>query len=367
MRITFVLPHAGLAGGIRVVAIYATRLKRRGHTVHIVSVPRNKLRTTDTFKRFLRKCPRIGDLCGEHSHLDGVSVNHRIIESKRPLLETDMPDSDVVVATFWESALWVNNLSSRKGIKVYLVQGHNSLPDQPNRQIERSWLLPLHKIVVSQWLARLAAEKYGDRHVTIVPNGVDKKQFWAHRRRKSPYPTVGVVYSPSYAKGCDIALKAFRKAKDILPELRLISFGARKLRKAMPLPQGSLYYKKPPQKKLRHIYSACDAWLFCSRQEGFGLPILEAMACRTPVIATPAGAAPELLSVGGGKLLNTINPKEMADAIVEMCSLHEDKWQKLSEEAHNTSVTYSWDNATDLFEAALSSLHDTERNKISPL
>jgi hypothetical protein len=30
----------------------------------------------------------------------------------------------------------------------------------------------------------------------------------------------------------------------------------------------------------------CDAWMTCSRSEGFNLPALEAMACRTPVVLT---------------------------------------------------------------------------------
>ncbi|MGC8714943.1 MAG: glycosyltransferase [Leptodesmis sp.] len=53
---------------------------------------------------------------------------------------------------------------------------------------------------------------------------------------------------------------------------------------------------------MRDYYSACDAWLFPSRYEAVGLPILEAMACRTPVIGTPAGIAPEMLSDGAGIL-----------------------------------------------------------------
>jgi hypothetical protein len=39
MRISFVLPYVGMAGGIRVLAIYAERLHRRGHQVEVVSLP----------------------------------------------------------------------------------------------------------------------------------------------------------------------------------------------------------------------------------------------------------------------------------------------------------------------------------------
>ena len=68
----------------------------------------------------------------------------------------------------------------------------------------------------------------------------------------------------------------------------------------VPLPPGSMFVRQPAQDMIRDIYGQCDVWLFSSRSEGFGLPLLESMACRTPVIATPAGAAPELCAGGGG-------------------------------------------------------------------
>jgi hypothetical protein len=39
MKITFILPYAGLSGGVRVVAIYAAKLQQRGHQVQAVSQP----------------------------------------------------------------------------------------------------------------------------------------------------------------------------------------------------------------------------------------------------------------------------------------------------------------------------------------
>jgi len=40
-----------------------------------------------------------------------------------------------------------------------------------------------------------------------------------------------------------------------------------------------------------------------SLYEGFGLPAAEAMACGTPVVASRAGALPEVLATGGGGIL----------------------------------------------------------------
>jgi len=49
---------------------------------------------------------------------------------------------------------------------------------------------------------------------------------------------------------------------------------------------------------MRHMYNCLDVLLNCTRGEGFGIPILEAQACGTPVIVTDFSAMPELVFGG---------------------------------------------------------------------
>jgi glycosyltransferase involved in cell wall biosynthesis len=58
-----------------------------------------------------------------------------------------------------------------------------------------------------------------------------------------------------------------------------------------------------PDAELAALYSAADALVFPSGDEGFGLPPLEALACGTPVAAFAAGALPETLEGVGGAAL----------------------------------------------------------------
>ena len=69
--------------------------------------------------------------------------------------------------------------------------------------------------------------------------------------------------------------------------------------------------------ELRSLYRGAAALVYPSRYEGFGLPVLEAMACGTPVIASQAASIPEVLG-DAGILLNPDEPAAWADAIVRV-------------------------------------------------
>jgi glycosyltransferase involved in cell wall biosynthesis len=60
--------------------------------------------------------------------------------------------------------------------------------------------------------------------------------------------------------------------------------------------------------KLRELYNLAEGLLFPSRFEGFGLPLLEAMACGTPVVAARATSIPEV--VGEAGLLEEVDDVE---------------------------------------------------------
>src|SRR6266571_713679 len=180
MRVTFVLPHAGMSGGSRVLAIYADRLHRRGHEVTVVSIPQARRSLLGKLKSLVRGNGWPVNTEPEPSYFDGISVRHHVLRSARPVIEHDVPDADIVLATFWRTAPWVAALSPRKGAKAILLQGHEicpglEIPEEP--EIDAAWRLPLHKIVISKWLLELARDRFGDSNVHHVPNSVDTKQF----------------------------------------------------------------------------------------------------------------------------------------------------------------------------------------------
>src|SRR4028119_389298 len=302
MKITFVLPTLSLTGGIRVVSIFAERLRKRGHSVFVISIPHPKPSMRQQVKSLLRGRGWISPPEKEPSFFDNLAVEHKITNRYGPVEDKDVPDADVVVATWWETAEWVAKLSPSKGAKAYFIQHHEVFDYLPKDRVEATWMLPMHKITISEWLVNLAREKYGDSQVSLAPPTVDTKQFYACARNKQSVPTVAIIYSTRSEKGTDIAFKAFSLAAAKIPNLRLVAFGTEAPSSELPLPANTEYVIQPHQDKIKDFYSKCDAWLLASRSEGFGLPIIEAMACRTPVISTPAGAAPDIFAGGHGHL-----------------------------------------------------------------
>ncbi len=76
-----------------------------------------------------------------------------------------------------------------------------------------------------------------------------------------------------------------------------------------------------PQKALPLWYNAATLFVYPSHFEGFGLPVLEAMACGTPVITSAASSLPEVTGVDGvAKLVEPGDIEALAEAMAEVMS-----------------------------------------------
>jgi len=354
MKITFVVPTLNLTGGLRVISIYAKLLSEKGHQVTVVSpnkmVPslKQKIKSVFHWKGYTFKSNFNG------SFFDGAVYKLNVLDTYRPVTENDVPDADIVIATFWNTAEWVADFPDVKGKKVYFIQHYEVHPWLPVERVEATLSLPFKQIVVSQWIADVLHDKYHLKDITVVGNGVDQQQFFSEPRDKNNSFTVGVMYADELSfKGCDTSIASVLKVRESIPELKLVSFAAHLPVPSLPLPANTEFHLQPKQEDIKNIYSQCDAWLFGSRSEGFGLPILEAMACRTPVIGTKAGAAPELLQNGAGVLVDIDDVDAMAKAIVDIYNMTEDEWSMLSEKAYSVACQNSWRAKVDEFEHVL--------------
>ncbi|MBV1889351.1 MAG: glycosyltransferase family 4 protein, partial [Proteobacteria bacterium] len=281
------------------------------------------------------------------------------VYKRQDVREDDVPDADIAIATFWNTAEWVANFSEVKGKKVYFIQHYEVHPWLPIDRVKATLLLPFKHIVVANWLKEVLLEQYGANDITVVANGVDHEQFYCELRAKQVAPAVGFFYSERAFKGCDVIVEAINIVRERYSNLRVLAMGMKKPNKEIPLPEKTEYFLNPPQNEIKNIYSQCDAWLFGSRSEGFGLTILEAMACRTPVIGTKAGAAPELLSLSEGELIDINDAEQMASSIIKYIEMSQADWQALSMKAYAVACLYEWDRSSALFEKALDEVYSS--------
>ncbi len=153
-----------------------------------------------------------------------------------------------------------------------------------------------------------------DRKVFVVPNGVDAETFRPQAapmtlstQKKFKFLFVGGTIG---RKGPDLLLQAyleqFTAAEDVC--LVIKDFGGKsiyagqtfetRIRAAQALPDAPeiLYLNEElPPAALPGLYTACDCFVLPYRGEGFGLPVLEAMACGLPVIVTAGGATDDFV------------------------------------------------------------------------
>jgi glycosyltransferase involved in cell wall biosynthesis len=181
--------------------------------------------------------------------------------------------------------------------------------------LPREWLAPLCTAVDEAWVPSdyvrqifLGAGIPAHR-VAVVPNGVDAGVF---RPGLEPLPLDTdrrvrflFVGGTIFRKGIDLLLEAyldgFRPNDDVCLVIKehgaetsyrgqTMSRDLERLAKASDLPPILYLTKDLADADLARLYAACDVLVHPYRGEGFGLPILEAMACGLPTIVPRGGA-----------------------------------------------------------------------------
>ncbi len=92
--------------------------------------------------------------------------------------------------------------------------------------------------------------------------------------------------------------------------------------------------------RLAAVLASCDVFVHAGDQETFGLSVLEALACGTPVVARAAQGLAELVDAGVGQGVGSGRPDDFAQAIAHVCA--QDR-AALATRACERAAGYAWD------------------------
>lgn len=199
-----------------------------------------------------------------------------------------------------------------------------------------------HLIADSQFTKFTVSSALGlpqDR-IDVVYLGVDTQRFQPEvvpdsfrDRYRLPADRRYLLYvgSEDPRKNLPVLLHALALARRDLPDLTLIKVGApafanqraRHVHLCWDLGiAGSVrWIDDVSEADLPLFYNVADVFAFPSRYEGFGFPLLEALACGTPVVASRAGSIPELAG-DAAALLDNPQPENFAREITRMIAGH---------------------------------------------
>jgi glycosyltransferase involved in cell wall biosynthesis len=97
-----------------------------------------------------------------------------------------------------------------------------------------------------------------------------------------------------------------------------------------------------PRQHLAKVYAAADVFVFPSRNETFGLVMLEAMACGTPVAAFPVDGPLQVLGSSEGQILGGVLSEDLKSAVEQCQSVRRS-------EARQRAEAFGWPKTVELF------------------
>ena len=275
----------------------------------------------------------------------------RILKSKTPiyryaiemprLISKDKPD---VFHFQYQGPLWCNcpMVNTVHDISYDRLPEYFTLDDRVRMKLLCPYFMKRSKkiLTVSHFSRKEIIKRYGfdENKVLTAYNGVDRDLFFHDKSRDDTKKLkllgiedsyllfVGSLQPRKNIEGVLIALATGVITK--YPELKMViagpkgwlSGGIDKVIKKYPfLKRLAIFLGHVEDETLRILYNNCIAVTYVPFYEGFGLPVVEAMACGAPVIASNVTSLPEI----GGDAVRYVDPyniQGMADAICNVLS-----------------------------------------------
>ena len=199
--------------------------------------------------------------------------------------------------------------------------------------------------------------KCNKENITVINNGLDTDEFSPEdNSKRREYRLITTASADVPLKGLDFSLKALKKLKKDFPKIHLVVIGTikkgghtEKLIKKLGIDNDVIFKSNLTKNEIKKCYSKSSIAIVSSLYEGFGYPVIEAMSCEVPLIATNVSSIPELTL----KFAKLIEPKneEMIYKSVKDILANYDKYKKIAFQGREHVINqFNWIKITQEYE-----------------
>jgi len=197
-------------------------------------------------------------------------------------------------------------------------------------------------------------------NITVINNGLDTNEFSpVNEVKRNEYRLITTASADVPLKGLDFSLKALKKLKKDFPDIHLIVIGlikkgghTEKLIRKLGLQNDVTFKSNLTKNEIKDCYSKSSIAIVSSLYEGFGYPVIEAMSCEIPLIATNVSSIPELTSEFA-KLVDPKNEEMIYQSVKDILSEY-DKYKKIAIKGRQHVIkNFNWIKITDEYENAI--------------
>lgn len=177
--------------------------------------------------------------------------------------------------------------------------------------------------------------------ISVIPYGAPVDYFRPQPRLDKKFRAL-FVGRVGPRKGVHYLLQAWESLKFSDAELKLVGINEFPLGWLESYQDHICYLPSVPHASLGQHYCNASVLVFPSLVEGFGLVMLEAMACGIPVITTPNAAGPDIITDGVEGFIIPIRDVEAIQAKLEWCYQHPEKLSEMGQAARKKAESSTW-------------------------
>jgi glycosyltransferase involved in cell wall biosynthesis len=160
------------------------------------------------------------------------------------------------------------------------------------------------------------------QNINVINNGLDIDIFIPYKEiRRNPTKLITTASADVALKGLDYTLKSLASLVNDFPEISLLVIGKMKkgghtsrLIDELGIKDIVFFKTGLSKEEIAKEYASSSIAIVSSLYEGFGYPVIEAMSCEVPLIATDVSSIPELVC-DYAKLIPAKNTNELSNAI----------------------------------------------------